>query len=146
MKVNLEIDKSLNESIITIQTNEITENISNILLYIENEDNNILGYIQDEVYILKKEDIESIYTNGNNVYAFSNGKEYRLKERLYFYHEMLHKNSFVRISNSELINVKKVKKVKLNLKGTILITFESGRNTYCSRRKINDFKEALNIK
>ena len=126
---------------------EVTDNINNIMLYLENDyNNNILGYLKDEVYILKKENIESIYTKGNNLYAFSEGKEYRLKERLYFYQELLKQNSFVKISNSELINLSKVKKVKLGLKGTILITFESNRETYCSRRKIKDLKEALNIK
>lgn len=147
MKVNFEIDKNVSETIITIKTNEVTDNINNIMLYLENDyNNNILGYLKDEVYILKKENIESIYTKGNNLYAFSEGKEYRLKERLYFYQELLKQNSFVKISNSELINLSKVKKVKLGLKGTILITFESNRETYCSRRKIKDLKEALNIK
>ena len=147
MEVNLKVNKEVKETVITIETNEVTDKINSIIQYLENEeDTNILGYYENEVYILKKEEIESIYTQENNVYAYYNGKEYRLKNRLYIYETLLEGKSFVKISNSELINLNKVIKVKLNIKGTLLITFQSQRHTYCSRRKIKDIKEALNIK
>ena len=58
---------------------------------------------------------------------------------------MISKEKFLRISNSEIINFDKVKKINTKLLGTICINFKSGYQTYASRRYIKKIKEFLNI-
>lgn len=147
MNVNVEIDTSISETTIIIKTNSLSDKLNDIVLYLNNFDNlNIIGYKDGKLHILKKEDIETIYSEGNNVFAFSNNQVYMLKNRIYELEHILGNYGFIRISNSELLNFNKVKTLDLNITGTIQITLESGKYTYCSRRKIKTIKKFLNIK
>ena len=71
--------------------------------------------------------------------------EYALKFRMYELEEKLDKNCFVRISNSEIINLKKVKSFDLSLTGTICVKMKNGRVTYASRRYVSKIKQVLGI-
>lgn len=147
MKVNVELDNNINDIIILIKAKEINEQLNTITTYLNNIDNkNIIGYIDKEAYILEQNKIENIYSEGNNVFACSNNKTYKLKYKLYECEKILENTNFIRISNSELVNFNNVKNLDLKFSGTILITLNSGKKTYCSRRKIKYIKEKLNIK
>lgn len=52
---------------------------------------------------------------------------------------------FVRVSNSEIINLKKIKNFDLSLAGTICVKFLDGSTTYVSRRYVTKIKEILGI-
>ncbi len=147
MKINLKIDKSIHDIIINVLASEESNETDKLLNYLYNyRQDKIIGYLNKELIFLEKNKIESIFTDGNYVYAYYKGKTYQLKNRLYELEEILKTNSFIRISNSELVNLNKVVKLDLNLAGTIKITLESGRYSYCSRRKIANIKQALKIK
>ena len=47
------------------------------------------------------------------VFARENDNKYLIKKRLYELEEILNPDKFVRISNSEIVNMKKVKKINL---------------------------------
>ena len=59
--------------------------------------------------------------------------------------EQLTKHSFVRISNSEIINLKKVRNFDLSLSGTICVTLSDGTATYVSRRYVSKIKQVLGL-
>ncbi|MEE3451384.1 MAG: LytTR family DNA-binding domain-containing protein, partial [Acutalibacteraceae bacterium] len=68
-----------------------------------------------------------------------------LRQRLYELEEQLNKYSFVRISNSEIINLKKVRNFDLSLSGTICVTLSDGTATYVSRRYVSKIKKVLGL-
>ncbi|MDE5616672.1 MAG: LytTR family transcriptional regulator, partial [Clostridia bacterium] len=53
--------------------------------------------------------------------------------------------TIVRISNSEIINLKFVKKFDLSFNGTICVLFSNGSVTYVSRRYVSKIKNTLGI-
>ena len=53
--------------------------------------------------------------------------------------------TFVRISNSEVINLKKVKGFDLSFAGTICVSLSNGSVTYVSRRYVSKIKQLLGI-
>ena len=59
--------------------------------------------------------------------------------------ELLSDTSFVRISNSEIVNFNKVDCLDVQGRITIVLKFKSGEITYVSRRYIRKIKEYLNI-
>ncbi len=54
-------------------------------------------------------------------------------------------NQFVRISNSEIVNLKKVKNFDLSITGTICVELANDTKTYVSRRYVSKIKKVLGI-
>ena len=53
--------------------------------------------------------------------------------------------AFVRISNSEIINLKKVSGFDLSFVGTICVSLSNGTVTYASRRYVSKIKDLLGM-
>ena len=68
-----------------------------------------------------------------------------IRLRLYEVEQRLERVSFVRISNSDIINLKKVKRFDLSFAGTICVTLLNGTVTYVSRRFVTKIKKILGI-
>lgn len=149
MDLEIKIDENLKEPKIIISSPTLTDEITNITEILKNSlvFNNKLNVSKDSnMYILKLEEIETIYAYNNKVYVRSTNNElYTIKEKLYQLEEKLKFTSFVRISNSEIVNFDKVEKLNLKLTGTILLTFKSKNETYVSRRFIKTVKDYLKI-
>ena len=71
--------------------------------------------------------------------------EYVLRLRLYELEKRLPANQFVRISNSEIINLKKVDHFDLSFTGTICVQLINDAITYVSRRYVSKLKKILGI-
>lgn len=52
---------------------------------------------------------------------------------------------FARISNSDIVNLKKVKEFNLSIVGTICVKLSNGTVTYVSRRFVSKIKQILGI-
>lgn len=85
-----------------------------------------------------------IYSENGKIFAKTDDNIYQLKYRLYQLEALLDKN-FIRISNSEIINIQKVKNLDFSMLGTIRINFINGTYTFASRRFIKKIKEYLKI-
>ena len=141
MKIEVKLDQNCTETKIEIHTNEINEEISNLMKQIEvKNDDKIIVWQEGKIYILELKEIETIYSNQSKVYVRVNNKEYISKSKLYELEEQIKLPSFIRISNSEIINFNKVENLDLNITGTIKIMFKSGYVTYASRRNIKKIK------
>ena len=57
----------------------------------------------------------------------------------------LDRHTFVRISHSEIISLRKITALDLSLTGTIRVTLEGGAVSYVSRRYVRKIKEALGL-
>lgn len=105
----------------------------------------IAGFKDDSVQVIDPSSIYRVYAQSGKVFAETNKGNYLLRLRLYEAEERLEKLSFVRISNSDIINLKKVKSFDLSFAGTICITLSNGTVTYVSRRTVSKIKKLLGI-
>ena len=110
---------------------------------IERTNKTIEPVLGSEKSILKK--INEYYASSGKVFAITEKGEYTLRLRLYELEERLDQNRFVRISNSEIINLKKVKRFDLSLTGTICVSLSDGAVTYVSRRYVSKIKQVLGV-
>ena len=94
---------------------------------------------------MEKNDLYRIYAGNGKVYAVTDGEAYVLRLRLYEAEERLNPSQFVRISNSEIINIKKVKNFDLSFSGTIYVELANGTSTYVSRRYVPKVKKILGL-
>lgn len=147
MKVELKIDKELDETKIVVYAKELTEDIVNFVNKFQDYDGskNIIGFLDDKTFILDKKDIESLFTENSKIYARVNNKNYKVKRKLYELEEALEGSSFVRISNNEIANFNKVECLDIKGSSVICLKYKSGEITYVSRRYISKIKKYLDI-
>lgn len=147
MKVEININPEIEETKIVIHAKEITNEVTKLANSLTEENiNTIIGFLDDKVYILDKKDIESFYTEDNKIFARNKDqKKYYIKYRMYELEESLKNTSFIRISNSEIINFNEVRNLDLGIIGTIIVNFKSGNTAYVSRRNVAKIKKYLNI-
>lgn len=108
MQVEIKIDRSYPEPKIIILTASMTEDVRSIVKRLSEDVPQILsGYKGEKLEILEQADLIRIYANSGKVFAATNKGEYILRLRLYELEKRLPANQFIRISNSEIINLKK---------------------------------------
>lgn len=147
MKVELKLDKQLEETKVIVYANELTDEIVNFVNKLQEYDNSniIIGFLEDKTFILDKSEIESIFTESSKVYARIEEKKYRLKRKLYEIEGLFEGTSFVRISNTEIANFTKVECLDVRGNSLVCLKYKSGEITYVSRRYISKIKKYLKI-
>lgn len=146
MQVEIKIDPSYTEPKIIVLTSSMTEDVSNLVKKLsENVPDIISGSRNEKMEVLEQADLIRVYANSGKVFAVTPKGEYFLRLRLYEMEERLNPDRFVRISNSEIINLKKVKSFDLSITGTICVQLSNGTVTYVSRRYVSKLKKILGI-
>ena len=146
MKVEIKIDDSYIEPKILILTAAMTEDVNLILNKLsENTPQVISGCKNEKIEVIEQEDLIRIYAGSGKVFAVTEKGEYTVRFRLYEIEKRLNHNRFVRISNSEIINLKKVNNFDLSFTGTIRVELTNGTAAYVSRRYVSKIKKILGI-
>ena len=147
MQIEIKLDESCKEPKIIIHTDKMTEEVSQIVKLLSEEKPEVFAAIHEngEIILLEQTEIIRIYAENDRVYAKTKDGSYRLKARLYELEERLNKKMFIRISNSEIINLKEVKKFDLSFSGTICVSMSDKTATYVSRRYVRKIKQVLGL-
>ena len=146
MQIEMKIDPSCTEPKIVIVTDKVTEDIQRIMRRVSADLPQMLsGMKNDKVEVLEQTELIRIYANDGKVFAVTEKGEYTMRLRLYELEERLDRSMFVRISNSEIINLKKVQNFDLSFAGTICVKLSNNTVTYVSRRYVAKIKQILGI-
>lgn len=146
MKIEIKMDPSCAEPKIIIVTASMTEDIRNVVQRISEDVPQVIsGSREGKIEVLEPTDFIRVYAHSGKVFAVTPRGEYILRFRLYEVEERLDHRLFVRISNSEIINLKQVESFDLSFAGTICVTLSNGTVTYVSRRFVTKIKQMLGI-
>ncbi|MBD5520370.1 MAG: LytTR family transcriptional regulator [Lachnospiraceae bacterium] len=146
MQVEIKIDSSYTEPKIVITTAVVTEEINDIVKKLSEDTPQIIsGSKEEKIEVIEQDDLIRIYANSGKVLAVTNKGEYTLRLRLYEIEKRLNPKQFVRISNSEIVNLKKVNNFDLSFTGTICVKLSNGTVTYVSRRYVPKIKKILGV-
>lgn len=146
MQVELKIDSAYAEPKVVIMAASVTEEVNWILKRLSEEIPQVISGRRDEkIEVLEEEEIVKVYANGGKVFAVTDKGEYVLRLRLYEAEERLDSRRFVRISNSEIINLKKVSCFDLSFTGTICVKLSDHTTAYVSRRYVSKIKKILGL-
>lgn len=146
MQVEIKLDPNCQEPRIVVVTAQVDEKIYDLVQQLSQQTPAILsGFRGEEAKILDQSELLRVYSSGGKVMAVMTDGEYIVKMRLYEVEKRLDKRNFVRISNSEIINLKKVKKFDLSFAGTICVLLSDGSTTYVSRRNVSKIKQVLGL-
>lgn len=146
MQIEIKIDSEFKEPKAVIFTDKVTDEITELVRQLSDERSSIIaGFKDGTAELLELNDIFRIYSSNDKVYAETANGTFTLRLRLYEAEQRLDSQIFVRISNSEIINLKKVTNFDLSFVGTICVKLSNGTITYVSRRYVAKIKQILGI-
>jgi len=146
VQVEIKIDESCKEPKVLVMTAQVTDEINNLVKRLSDiQPQLIAGYRNDTLEIIEPSKILRAFSSNQKVFIQTDDAEYTIRQRLYELEERLDKTAFVRISNAEIINLKKALNFDLSLSGTICVRLSNGTVTYVSRRYVAKIKQVLGI-
>nr|WP_302134342.1 LytTR family DNA-binding domain-containing protein [uncultured Schaedlerella sp.] len=146
MQVEIKIDPSQPEPKVIITAASMTEEVNRIVRRLSEVIPQVISGTRDgKLEVLEPEELIRVYAASGKVFAVTGKGEYTLRLRLYELEERLSPHQFIRISNSEIIHLKKVVNFDLSFAGTIYVKLSNGTVTYVSRRYVSKIKKILGI-
>lgn len=146
MKIELYLDPKIKETLVKIYARELNAEVESIQRLVDQTSTHrLVGFQGDQVVMLDQENIMRFVTKEKKVFAETAEDEYAVRLRLYELEDRLNGKSFIRVSQSELVNLDYVHRLDLSFKGTIVIEFKNKKTSYVSRRQIKNVKKALGI-
>ncbi|MGN0623111.1 MAG: LytTR family DNA-binding domain-containing protein, partial [Oscillospiraceae bacterium] len=146
MEVEIKIDPDFKNPKAVIHTAEITEEVTEVSKKLSSAYGSVLtGFIDGKAQIIEPGSVVRFYCMGQRVFAVTDCGELVVRSRLYDLEEKLSGTHFARISNSEIINLKKTEKFDFSIKGTIHVKMKNGDEVYASRRYVSRLKNILGV-
>ena len=141
------LDEKYPDPRVTIQTREKTKQVENIIYAIENVSDNdfpvIPAYKDTFLEFLSQRDIIRIYVHNRRVLVETEVGDYVIRKTLSAVEELLNGERFFRISQSEIVNLYKVKGFDLSIAGTIGVEFDNGKRSWVARSRVKLLKERI---
>lgn len=144
MKVELNIDEKFKEILVTISTDKINDEVQELVNYIEYKEDYLVGIADDQVCVLDISDIIRVFVEDRKVFVVTTKGKFVVRKKLYEMNNLLTKD-FVKISQSEIANIKFIKNLDLSIRGTIVIVYKNSDISYVSRRLLKDFKTKFGL-
>lgn len=148
MKVEIRIVPEREEPVVVIETPAMTAQAEEMAAQIGTLSLRTLTLWQGEQAVrCPAADVLRFFAQDKGVFAqHADGQTYTVRTRLYELEELLDGHTFVRISHSEIVNLKQVSALDLSLNGTIKMTLAGGAAVcYASRRYVKKIKQALGL-
>ena len=146
MKIEVKVDAACAETTVVICTNMVTDEIQQLVRKLSQDAPQVIvGFREDEAVILTQEEMLRAYAEGGKVYAETSSGIFQLRLRLYELEERLDAKRFVRISNSEIVNLGWIRGFDLSFAGTICVRMKNDTVTYVSRRYVAKIKQVLGL-
>ena len=147
MKVEVQIDPGLTEPEIVIRTPMPTDEVESLAKQLRASalPQPFTVYQEREAVRVSRSMVLRFFTEDKGVYCQTGKGVFTVRARLYELEEELEGTRFVRVSNSEIVNLDRVTALDLTLTGTIKMTLEGGTVCWVSRRYVKKIKQALGL-
>ena len=139
MKLELNIDEKVKETLVVVD-----KEVQNLINYIEYSSEYLIGIVEDKASIIDIGEIIRVYIEDRKTFVVTLKDTYVVKKKLYEVENMVTRN-FIKISQSEIANIKFIKNLDFSNTGTIVIKYKNSDISYVSRRMIKEFKLKLGI-
>ncbi|WP_062051086.1 LytTR family DNA-binding domain-containing protein [Bacillus sp. JCM 19034] len=145
MKIHLQIDDKFEETEVHICASEYNEQIERLMKQLQvTQMNAIDGYLQQDIHLVKIQDIYYIFAEGTKVYLYTAEHEFESKRKLYELETILAQD-FVRVSKSTLVNIDKITSIQLGRLGSTEVILDDESSVHVSRKYLKELKSRLGI-
>lgn len=143
MKVRIKQISNRNDECLTIECVEITSDIESIQAFALSKGTTLTGVMEGRKYQFNLADILYFEAFGEQVFAYTNGKGYELKLRLYELEKTYADRRFIRCSKSFVINLMKLESISPALNGRFTAHMENGEKVLISRQYVPEIKRVV---
>ncbi|MCI9307937.1 MAG: LytTR family transcriptional regulator [Oscillospiraceae bacterium] len=147
MKVEIQIDPSLDEPVAVLRSPSPTEEVEALAARLRGEavPQPFTVYREREAARVSRSMVLRFYAEDKGVLCQTEQGTFTVRQRLYELEQALEGTRFVRVSNSEIVNLDRVTGLDLTLAGTIKMTLEGGTVCWVSRRYVKKIRSALGL-
>ncbi|NQP65634.1 response regulator transcription factor [Streptococcus suis] len=147
MKVKVAISPEILEDLVTVEARKLTSQISSLVDMIETFDKQVERLTVkkgEEVHLLELSEIYRLYLENKILQIETRDAVYQSDLRLYQVKEVLSLD-FLQVSQSEIINLKQLGRLKQTPNGLVKLVMKNGAGTYSSRCYLKVIKERLGL-
>lgn len=146
MKIETKISDEFEEICIQIQAPSLTEEVKDIVRVIAKFKSQILATKDNRIFPIELEDVICFYSKERQNFVKTMEDTYEIQYKLYELEEVLADKGFIRISNSCIINIGKVKCFDTSIIGIIDVIFKDNTKKAVSRRKVKEIMKIIKEK
>ena len=143
MKININIDEACTETEITITSATMSEELQRVIAALRVLDFKLTGIRNGETYILDAAQVMYIDTVDKKTFIYTKKDIYETSLRLYELETQLSKSDFFRAGKSIIINFNKIKSLKTDIGGRIIVMMENNEKLIVSKQYASYIKEKL---
>lgn len=143
MKIKLNQDPSFTDTEIIINCPHADETILRLVASLRVSEQKITGELDGELRLLDIKDVLYIDTADKRTFLYTERQVYKSTLRLYELEERLAGMDFFRAGKSCIINFCRIRSIRPEFGGRLLLTMENGEKLYVSRQYAAELKEKL---
>lgn len=146
LKININQNSSFDETEITINCKFIDKNMEKIISMLRIMEYKLTGTKNGQTYIINPSDVYYIDTADKKTFFYTEAEVYESTLRLYELEEQLSSLDFFRANKATIINLNKIKSIKADIDGKLIVTMENMEKQIVSRQYAPNLKKKLGVK
>ena len=143
MKITLNQDPSFSETEVIINCPQADEDILRVVAMLRIHQRKLVGMLNGEQHLLDVKDILYIDTADKRTFLYTGNAVYESALRLYELEDGLRDLDFFRAGRSVIVNFRKIKSIRPELGGRMLVTMDNDEQVYVSRQYAGELKDKL---
>jgi DNA-binding LytR/AlgR family response regulator len=143
MKISLNQDPSYPETEIIINCPEADEEVLRLVATLRVYQKKLVGILDGERHLLDAKDILYMDKADKKTFLYARDAVYESALPLYELEDALRGQDFLRAGRSAILNFRRVKSVRPELGGRLLVTMDNGERIYVSRRYAGEMNAKL---
>ena len=134
MKINIRIDNDCPETEISITCAAMSDELEKVIASLRALDSKLTGVKNGQTYILDASLILYIETVDKMTFLYTESDVYESSLRLYELEQQLSSGDFFRSGKSSIINFRKIKSLKSDIDGRIIVVMENNERMIVSKQ------------
>ena len=143
MKISLNQDPAYSETEVIINCPQADEEILRLVAMLRVYQKKLVGILDGERHLLDAKDILYIDKADKKTFLYTERAVFESALQLYELEDTLRELDFLRAGRSAIINFRRVKSIRPELGGRLLVTMDNGEQVYVSRHYAGEMNAKL---
>ena len=143
MKINIHIDGRYTETEVTVHCGQMSDELEKMIASLRALDLKLTGTKNNQTYILDAAQILYIDTTDKKTFLYTETDVYESALRLYELEQRLSSGDFFRAGKSSIINFSKIKSIRSDIDGRLIVRMENDEKLIVSRQYASFVKDKL---